>query len=45
MKFLLEHLRTHTDLPHSPAEARELLDEVGIEVKSLDTTSLGTVVN
>ena len=45
MKFLLEHLRTHTDLPANPAEARELLDEVGIEVKSLDTTSLGTVVN
>jgi len=45
VKFLLEHLRTHTDLPSSHAEARELLDEVGIEVKSLDTTSLGTVVN
>lgn len=45
MKFLLEHLRTYTDLPASHAEARELLDEVGIEVKSLDTTSLGTVVN
>ena len=45
MKFLLEHLRTHTDLPSSNAEARELLDEVGIEVKSLDTSSLGTVVN
>lgn len=45
MKFLLEHLRTHTDLPHAPAEARELLDEVGIEVKSLDTTDVGTVVN
>ena len=45
MKFLLEHLHTHTDLPSRPAEARELLDEVGVEVKSLDTTSLGTVVN
>ncbi len=45
MKFLLEHLRTHTDLPAHSAEARELLDEVGIEVKSLDTSSLGTVVN
>ncbi len=45
MKFLLEHLRTYTDIPAAPAEARELLDEVGIEVKSLDTTSLGTVVN
>lgn len=45
MKFLLEHLATYTDLPKATAEARELLDEVGIEVKSLDTTSLGTVVN
>lgn len=45
MKFLLEHLRTHTDLPMHSAEARELLDEVGIEVKTLDTSSLGTVVN
>ena len=45
MKFLLEHLRTHTDLPANSAETRELLDEVGIEVKSLDTSSLGTVVN
>ena len=45
MKFLLEHLHTHTDLPAAPAEARELLDEVGIEVKSLETNSLGTVVN
>lgn len=45
MKLLLEHLRTHTDLPSSPAEARELLDEVGIEVKSLETSSVGTVVN
>lgn len=45
MKFLLEHLRTHTDIPEAPAEARELLDEVGIEVKSLDTTDVGTVVN
>ncbi|MGZ5442878.1 MAG: phenylalanine--tRNA ligase subunit beta [Thermoanaerobaculia bacterium] len=45
MKFLLEHLRTHTDIPEASAEARELLDEVGIEVKSLDTTDVGTVVN
>jgi phenylalanyl-tRNA synthetase beta chain len=45
VKFLLEHLATYTDLPSHSAEARELLDEVGIEVKSLDTTSLGTVVN
>jgi phenylalanyl-tRNA synthetase beta chain len=45
VKFLLEHLRTHTDIPANPAEARELLDEVGIEVKSLDTADVGTVVN
>lgn len=45
MKFLLEHLATYTDLPQHSAEARELLDEVGVEVKSLDTSSLGTVVN
>ena len=45
MKFLLEHLRTFTDLPAAAHEARELLDEVGIEVKTLDTSSLGTVVN
>ncbi|HEX6085591.1 MAG TPA: phenylalanine--tRNA ligase subunit beta [Thermoanaerobaculia bacterium] len=45
MKFLLEHLRRYTDLPAAAHEARELLDEVGIEVKTLDTTSLGTVVN
>jgi phenylalanyl-tRNA synthetase beta chain len=45
VKFLLEHLRTHTDMPASPREARELLDDVGIEVKSADTTDLGTVFN
>ncbi len=45
MKFLLEHLRTHIDMPASAREARELLDDVGIEVKSVDTTSLGTVFN
>lgn len=45
MKFLLEHLRTHTDLPEAPAEARELLDEVGVEVKTLEVSDLGTVVN
>jgi phenylalanyl-tRNA synthetase beta chain len=43
MKFLLEHLRTFTDLPASIHDARELLDEVGIEVKSAETSSLGTV--
>jgi phenylalanyl-tRNA synthetase beta chain len=45
MKFLLEHLRTHTDMPASVHDARELLDEVGIEVKTVDTSSLGTVFN
>lgn len=44
MKFLLEHLRTHTDLP-AAHEARELLDEVGIEVKTVETTREGTVFN
>ncbi len=45
MKFLLEHLRTYTDLPERPHEVRELLDDVGIEVKTAETTSLGTVFN
>jgi phenylalanyl-tRNA synthetase beta chain len=45
VKFLLEHLRTHIDMPASAREARELLDDVGIEVKAADTTSLGTVFN
>lgn len=45
MKFLLEHLRTHTDMPASVHDARELLDEVGIEVKSVEATALGTVFN
>lgn len=45
MKFLLEHLRQHIDLPHSAREARELLDDVGIEVKSADATAYGTVFN
>ncbi|HVG24419.1 MAG TPA: phenylalanine--tRNA ligase subunit beta [Thermoanaerobaculia bacterium] len=45
MKFLLEHLRTYTDLPAASHEVRELLDEVGIEVKTLATSGLGTVVN
>ena len=45
MKFLLEHLRTFTDLPERPHDARELLDDVGIEVKSSETTDLGTVFN
>jgi phenylalanyl-tRNA synthetase beta chain len=45
MKILLEHLRTHIDMPSHVAEARELLDEVGIEVKSAETNDLGTVFN
>ncbi len=45
MKFLLEHLRTHIDMPASIHEARELLDEIGIEVKNADTSSIGTVFN
>jgi phenylalanyl-tRNA synthetase beta chain len=45
VKFLLEHLRTHVDLPASAREARELLDDVGIEVKSVDATKVGTVFN
>ncbi|MEA2463836.1 MAG: phenylalanyl-tRNA synthetase beta chain [Acidobacteriota bacterium] len=45
MKFLLEHLRTHIDLPQSPREVRELLDDVGIEVKTAEMTELGTVFN
>lgn len=45
MKFLLEHLREFIEMPHSTREARELLDDVGIEVKSVDTTAQGTVFN
>jgi phenylalanyl-tRNA synthetase beta chain len=45
VKFLLEHLRTHVDMPVSTHDARELLDEVGIEVKSVDTNEVGTVFN
>lgn len=46
MKIVLEHLRTHIDgLPERPHDARELLDDVGIEVKTSETSSLGTVFN
>ncbi|HEV7765175.1 MAG TPA: phenylalanine--tRNA ligase subunit beta [Thermoanaerobaculia bacterium] len=45
MKFLLEHLKTHVDMPASTRESRELLDDVGIEVKSVDATAVGTVFN
>lgn len=45
MKILLEHLRTYIDMPASIHDARELLEEVGIEVKSAETNDLGTVLN
>jgi phenylalanyl-tRNA synthetase beta chain len=45
VKILLEHLRTHVDLPESARDARELLDDVGIEVKTVDTSELGTIFN
>ena len=45
MKFLVEHLRTFTDLPERTHDVRELLDDVGIEVKSSETTDAGTVFN
>lgn len=45
MKILLEHLRTHIEMPAATRDARELLDDVGIEVKTADTTEHGTVFN
>lgn len=45
MKILLEQLRKHIDLPESPREVRELLDDVGIEVKTMETKPQGTVFN
>lgn len=45
MKILLEQLRTHIDLPESPREVRELLDDVGIEVKTMDAKPQGIVYN
>jgi phenylalanyl-tRNA synthetase beta chain len=45
VKILLEHLRTHVNLPESPREVRELLDDVGIEVKTMDAKPQGTVYN
>lgn len=45
MRFLLEHLRTHVDMPESPREARELLDDAGIEVKSAEESAHGTIFN
>lgn len=45
MKFLLEHLATHTEMPAPVHDARELLDEVGIEVKTVESTAQGTVFN
>ncbi len=45
MKILLEHLRTYIDMPERAHDARELLDDVGIEVKTSETSTLGTVFN
>jgi phenylalanyl-tRNA synthetase beta chain len=45
VRILLEHLRTYIDMPGRLHDARELLDDVGIEVKTADVTSLGTVFN
>jgi len=45
VKILLEHLRTHIEMPAATREARELLDDVGIEVKTVDTSEYGTVFN
>jgi phenylalanyl-tRNA synthetase beta chain len=45
VKILLEHLRTHVEMPESARAARELLDDVGIEVKTVETTEYGTVFN
>lgn len=45
MKILLEHLRTFIDMPERLHDARELLDDVGIEVKTAETSSLGTIFN
>jgi len=45
VKILLEHLREYIDMPERAHDARELLDDVGIEVKTSDTSSLGTVFN
>ncbi|HEX7830905.1 MAG TPA: phenylalanine--tRNA ligase beta subunit-related protein, partial [Thermoanaerobaculia bacterium] len=38
-------MNTHTDMPSSVHDARELLDEVGIEVKSVEPAPQGTVFN
>lgn len=45
MKILVEHLREFIDLPSETRDVRELLDDVGIEVKTSDATSHGTVFN
>src|SRR5687767_15053264 len=45
VKIVLEHLRTFIDLPERMHDAREFLDDVGIEVKTAETSSLGTVFN
>ena len=45
MRILLEHLRNHVEMPESARDARELLDDVGIEVKTAEATDYGTVFN
>ncbi|HEX7705995.1 MAG TPA: phenylalanine--tRNA ligase subunit beta [Thermoanaerobaculia bacterium] len=45
MKILLEHLRNHIELPEDTRECRELIDDIGIEVKTVEQTALGTVFN
>lgn len=45
MKILLEHLRNHVEMPESARDSRELLDDVGIEVKTAEATEYGTVFN
>jgi phenylalanyl-tRNA synthetase beta chain len=45
VRILLEHLRTFIELPERMHDARELLDDVGIEVKTAETFSRGTVFN
>ena len=44
MKLSLDHLRRYTAFPAEPRAARELLDDVGVEVKRLDATEQGPVV-
>jgi phenylalanyl-tRNA synthetase beta chain len=43
VRLLLEHLRRYIDMPEKVHEARELLDEVGIEVKTVDDSAWGPI--